>query len=237
MGGAVVPYRPRRSFSPNRTGQAARSGSSLYSRLRRAEVTLSSALAEAENAGFRVSAFDAAPSAVIAIRRGVDTYASAEHEGKDARIAHPCGAALRPVGADIATGAAVIDVRLHERADPVACDCSLHAGVDASTVETGGLLEGTGLIAKVAAGSAVIDVAGQVGAMAAATGRPGGAAGEGTRATTDAAGIAATRPARRNAGGPLGPGITTAERFARIAGSPNRTYAQRAEKSASQGGP
>src|SRR5262245_60170541 len=134
--------------------------------------------------------------------------------------------------AGIPAGATVLRVVFQTRADPVALDGALDAGVVAVPVSAHAVLVRTRLLAHVAAGAAVVPVIAEVGAIKATVRLTRAAAGEGAAVARQSARIRVARMADCEAVVPQ-PTLTTsiAELLARVRpAGPDGSDGQRAQQ-------
>lgn len=138
--------------------------------------------------------------------------------------------------AHVATGTAVVRIRIQGRASSAAVDSTFSAPIKALPVDARAILVGARIAAGSAAGATVVEVVGHIRAMTVATGRPRVTADKGPATSADAVGVAAAGLARREAAGAMFLGILIAERLTWVqAASPGGSQAERTKKSAGDG--
>ena len=137
-----------------------------------------------------------ARAAVVGVVGQIGAVATAVRPAGRTFIANPSDTGGSRCGTDIAACAAVVGVRVQPRTSPVADDRAWDARVEAVPIHTCAILIRTWVVARRAAGSAVVEVVGRIGAIAATTVLARGAACKAAPAIpTEAAGVAIARPA------------------------------------------
>ena len=118
----------------------------------------------------------AARTAIVAVPQDVNTNTIANRTTRRAIAAYPLVTVRGWFGADVSAGAAVVRIRNHGRACPVADHSAIDAVVNARSLNASAVLIRTSLVTPGAALSAVFHVIGQISAVVAATALAVGAA-------------------------------------------------------------
>ena len=133
-------------------------------------------------------------AAIVAVKPNAGTPTAAQRCTRGAIVADPLAAARCCVGTDIAARAAVVRIRIQERARPVAVDSTRRAVVVTESSDARDNLVGRRRNTLPAAASTVKDVVVETGTMAAATALARGAADVAAAGSADAAGVVIARP-------------------------------------------
>ena len=189
-------------------------------------------MAQTASAVLAGTANHSAPAAVLWVKLNLPANTTAQRLTTEAlnRTACPHVTERGRCGADVAAGAAVVRIPIHGDARPVADESALDAPVMARSLNASALLEGSRVVTRGAAASAVFEIAVQIGAVTAATVLERGTTGVASTTPTEAAGVAVARPAGREALIPLRPvGTPIAEGLARVPASPGGPHPPRTE--------
>ena len=146
-------------------------------------------------------------AAIVGVAGEIDARIPAQHQTRRAGAARARVAVRSPLGTDVPAPAAVVGIGPQVRARSAAVGCAIDASVEAVPIEAFAVLIGTSLIAHMAAGPAVVEVIGQIGAGVAASAR-----------TTETAGIGIARTTRGQTPILLSFVATPAKRFAEVGG-------------------